>query len=473
MIFFRRRRSRQASAGIMEQMVRKTRESNIYGSIVSRLLRANAWGSLQKVIFKLHPTDLGETLGLLSSAERRTILPHILKAGKLGKTLLEMPENVRLEILLTMEDSLVVRVIDELPSDEAAEILGVLQRERSERIIGQVPDRFSRRRLQQMLSYTEDVAGSMMQMEFLAMPETDTVDDAISVIRRRYRDLPIFYLYTLDQESRLSGVISFRQLLLADGGEPLERIAKHEVVKVYENEDQATVAKLVYRYDLLAVPVVNSKNRMVGIITVDDVMDIMEDEVSEDIYKLAGSNIEELVYGDRIFKISQIRLPWLIVSIGTGLMTAFLIGLFDHTLETVIALASFIPVITGMSGNIGTQAAAITVRGLATGRLLPGNMVRNVWKEIRIGMMLGAVCGLLVGCVGAMGFANPFLGIVVGAAMICGMSFAALSGSFMPMIFAQWNIDPAVASGPLVTTLNDCVSTTIYLSTATLMLGYL
>ncbi|MBN1878546.1 magnesium transporter [bacterium] len=457
----------------MNQVIKKTRDSQVYSSIVSRLLRANAWGSLQKVILKLHPTDLGETLGQLSLADRRTILPHILKARKLGKTLLEMPENVRLEILQAMEDALVIKVIDDLPSDEVVEILNVLPRDRVETIVTQVPDRFTRRHLQQMLSYTPDAAGSMMQMEYLALPETDTVEDAVAMIRRRYRDLPIFYLYTLDPESRLSGVISFRQLLLADGNQLLGRIAKRDVVKVYVNEDQAAVAKVVFRYDLLAVPVVNSKNRLVGIITVDDVMDIMEDEVSEDIYKLAGSDVEEMMYGNRIFRISRVRLPWLIVSIGTGLMTAFIIGLFDRALETVITLTSFIPVITGMSGNIGTQAAAITVRGLATGRLLPLNLFNNVWKEIRVGWILGSICGLLVGCFGGLGFGNMSLGLVVGISMMCGMSFAALSGSLMPMIFARWNIDPAVASGPLVTTLNDCVSTTLYLSTATILLDYL
>jgi len=199
----------------------------------------------------------------------------------------------------------------------------------------------------------------------------------------------------------------------------------------------------------------------------------MEDEVSEDIYKLAGSDVEEMMYGDRIFRISRIRLPWLLVSVGTGLLTAVIIGLFEETLEAVIALTAFIPVIAGMAGNIGTQSSAITVRGLAVGRLIPTALFAVVWRELRVGVILGLFCGALVGTISGIWFGHPALGFVVGLSMISGIAFAATTGALMPMLFTRIDIDPAVASGPLVTTLNDCISTIIYLSVATAMLGYL
>lgn len=457
----------------MTRKIRLKRDEQVYMKIIIRLLHAGAYENLQRVIAKLHPSDLAAALVQLPSSDRRLLLPHILRGRKLGPTLLEMHEDIRTELVRSMDDDLLARMITNLPSDDASELMNSLIRDRAESIIASVADPFNRRRLRQILSYTPDVAGSMMQTEFLALPEKETVSEAISLIRRSYRDLPIFYLYTLDEENRLSGVVSFRQLLLTDGDKQLSLITRRDVAKVSVEDEQSEVARLVYRYDLLAVPVVDSKNHMVGIITVDDVMDVMEDEVSEDIYKLAGSDMEEMMYGDRIFRISRIRLPWLLVSVGTGLLTAMIIGLFEQTLEAVIVLTAFIPVIAGMAGNIGTQSSAITVRGLAIGRLLPTNLISVVWREMRVGIMLGIACGVLVGGISGFWLGKPAIGIVVGLSMISGIAFAGTTGALMPMIFSRLNIDPAVASGPLVTTLNDCVSTIIYLSVATGMLDYL
>lgn len=457
----------------MARTLRQPMDSQVYNKIVSRLLHAGAWDNLQRVITKLHPSDLAEVLQSLSSANRNVLLPRLLKSHKLGATLLEMHEDLRVEVVSAMDETLLAQLIVDMHSDDASEFMQSISSDRLETIVQKIPDQYARRKIRQVLSYSPDTAGSMMQTEFLALPETQTVSEAVSMIRGKYRDLPIFYLYTLDDESRLSGVISFRQLLLSDDHQTLTEITRRDVAKVFESEDQESVARLVNRYDLLAVPVVNSKNRMVGIITVDDVMDVMEDEVSEDIYKLAGSDVEEMMYGDRIVKISRVRLPWLMISVTTGLLTAGIIGLFEHTLQAVIVLTSFIPVIAGMAGNIGTQSSAITVRGLAVGRLLPTNLPGIVWREIRVGIILGLTCGLLVGFIGGLWFGSTALGMVIAVSMISGICFAATTGAFLPMLFARLNIDPAVASGPLVTTLNDCVSTIIYLSIATGMLSYL
>lgn len=450
--------------------IAQKKDLNLYVKAVQRLIRVGAKGNLRKVIGKSYPSDLGTILEHIGKNDRRMFLPLIFEGRKLGETLLEVNEELRRILLSELEDAMVARLVLELSSDDAADLLEILPKERIENILNTIKMPSVKRQLLRLLSFEPNTAGSIMQTEFLALPELETAANAIIIIKRRYREKPIFYLYTVDDENRLSGVVSLRQLLLAEENCQLKSLANQHVIKVNVDEDQEKVAELAYRYDLLAIPVVDTKNHVVGIITVDDIMDVMEEEVSEDIYKLAGSNIEELVYGNRILKISKVRLPWLIVSVFAGLITAFIIGLFHNTLTTMLALASFIPVITGMSGNVGTQTSAITVRGLAVGRLSVFTIGKTVFREMRVGILLGIVSGLSVAIIGYFWHHTIFLGVIIAVSMIAGMAFAAVSGSLMPLLFQKFGIDPAIASGPLVTTLNDCVSVSIYLSVATILL---
>ncbi len=451
----------------------KKHEMSLYAKAVKRLIRAGARSNLRKVIAKVHPSDLAAILEQISPNERQEFLPLLFQGKKLGWTLIEMYEGSCLEILEELEDAMIARIVAEIPADDASDLLELLPQERTEVILTKIDEPYLRKQLEHLLTFSPSTAGGIMQTEFLALPETETVEDVVELIRRRYRESPIFYLYTLDGEDRLAGIVSFRQLLLAQDEWSLSQISSRNIVKVHVDEDQEEVAQLVYKYDLLAVPVVDSKNRMVGIITVDDVMDVMEEEVSEDIYRLAGSDSQEMVHGEKILRISRVRLPWLLISVVTGLLTAGIIGLFNETLETVIVLTSFIPVIAGMAGNIGTQSSAITVRGLAIGRITTHSLWSSVFREMRVGVVLGIICSLIVGLASWLIIGNYAIAAVVGISMFIGVSFAATTGTMMPILFARLNIDPAVASGPLVTTLNDCVSVIIYLGFATMLLKYL
>lgn len=453
--------------------IAQKRDSSGYVKAVVRLIRVDARDNLLKVIAKAHPSDLATILEQIEVNDRRELLPLILESHKLGQTLIETVEDLRHEIIQEMEDSMLSRLVKELSSDDAVDLLESLEPERVESILACIPDPSLRKQLQNLLSYPSGTAGSIMQTEFLSLPETETVGNAIAIIRRRFRGRPIFYLYTVDEENRLSGVVPLRQLLLAEEEWSLDHIAHRNVIKVGVEEDQEKVAALVYRYDLLAVPVVDSKNNLMGMITVDDVMDVLEEEVNEDAYKLVGSDVEELMYGNRIFKISRIRMPWLIVSVATGLVTALIIGIFSGTLEKVIILAAFIPVITGMSGNVGTQSSSITVRGIAVGRITPHTLIRTVFREMRVGFILGCISGILVSVIEYFWMSSPVMGLVIFISMLTSMTFAATTGALMPMLFARFGIDPAVASGPLVTTLNDCTAVTIYLSISTLLIRFL
>ncbi len=445
----------------------------LYTKAVLRLIRVGARNNLRKVISKSHPYELARLLEGIGPAERRELLGLTYEGGKLGHVLLELVEDMRIKILNDLEDPMIMRIVSELSTDDAADLLEILPRDRYDRILNSVRDPFLRRQIRQLMSFDSSTAGGIMQTEFCALPETDSVGRAVEMIKQRGRESPFFYLYTLDEDHRLSGVVSLRQLLLSENEQTLGSIANKQIVKVCLDEDQERIASLVYKYDLLAVPVVDAKNHLVGIITIDDVMDVVEEEASEDIYKLAGSNVEELMYGNRILKISRVRLPWLIISIITGFLTANVIHFFNSTLAQVISLAFFIPIITGMSGNVGTQSAAITVRGIAVGRIGLQVFTGTVLREMRVGFTLSLVCGGLVGLAGWLWLGNPTLGLVIASAMICGITFAATTSSFMPILFSRLGIDPAVASGPLVTTLNDCTSITMYLGIASLLERYL
>jgi magnesium transporter len=283
----------------------------------------------------------------------------------------------------------------------------------------------------------------------------------------------VFYVYVINDQQQLVGVLSLRQLLTVTPDTPLRDIMTTEVISVGTGMDQEEVAQQVARYNLLAVPVVDDNNRLVGIVTVDDVIDVLREEATEDIYKMAGTSEEELLYGDRSLKIARLRLPWLITSLFGGVATGYLMWLFKATIEQIIALVTFVPVITGMGGNVGGQSSTIVVRGFATGRIDFSTLRQVFFKELRVGLIMGLVCGVVVGLVALMWHHNPYLGVVVGLAMIAAMVVAASMGVLAPSFFKKIGIDPAIASSPFVQTANDISGILIYFGTATLFLRLL
>jgi magnesium transporter len=310
-----------------------------------------------------------------------------------------------------------------------------------------------------------------MVADFIALAEDTTAKEAIEALQKEYSDVEMpFYLYVVDDYGKLVGVSSLRQLVLVLPETPLRQFMTTDVFSVQTDMDQEEVAKIVARYDILAVPVVDDTNRLVGIVTVDDVIDIFRREATEDILKMAGVG-EEFVETKSVLKSTRIRLPWLFASCVGGIMAFFIIGKFEGSLAKIATLAAFIPVIMGMGGNIGTQSSTIVVRGIATGRI----DIRDFWsvllKELTIGVILGVIYGLLIGTVAQMRYSMGALAISVGLAVLSSMTVAALVGSLVPMAFARIHIDPAVATGPFVTTAIDIISVTFYFMIATVLLG--
>jgi magnesium transporter len=327
-------------------------------------------------------------------------------------------------------------------------------------------DRESKEEVETLLGYAPDSAGGIMTTEFFSLPHNLTVEEAIENIRSREDVEMIFYLYLVDEAGRLVGVVSLRQLLLARAGAPLHSVMTRRVMKVTTDANQTTVAMLVDKYHLLAVPVVDADDVLVGMVTVDDVIDVMEEETTRDMLKMAGTSESETLTHSA-FKIAWIRLPWLLAAFVGGLAATGVVGAYHEILAEVLVLSAFLPVVMGMAGNVGVQSATVAVRGLATGAIDVRDTVPVVFKEFRVGVLLGCFYGVILGIYGWFMHNSLALGEVVGLTILGNMTGAALLAVLLPMLFQRIKVDPAVATGPFVTTAIDILGVLNYFVIAT------
>ncbi len=391
-------------------------------------------------------------------------------AEKSAYVLSELDHATGAKLLEQLDKETITEVLQEMPYDDAVDIIRNMPEEVADELLSIMHDEASEE-IEQLLQYGEDTAGGIMATEFFALGEDVTVREAIEALQQADDLEMVFYVYVINDQQQLVGVLSLRQLLTVPPATPLNQIMATEVISVGTGIDQEEVAQQVARYNLLAVPVVDDNNRLVGIVTVDDIIDVLREEATEDILKMAGTSEDELLYGLQSLKIARLRLPWLITSLFGGVVTGYLMWLFKATLEQIIALITFVPVITGMGGNVGGQSSTIVVRGFATGRIDFSTLRAVFFKELRVGLIMGIVCGLVVGLVALFWHHNPYLGLVVGLAMVTAMTVAASMGVLAPSFFKKIGIDPAIASSPFVQTANDISGILIYFGTATMFLN--
>ncbi|MCP3176852.1 MAG: magnesium transporter [Desulfuromonadales bacterium] len=439
---------------------------------VRKLIRRGAYPNLTKVIAKTHPVDIAHLFRYLDLKEQRILFNLIEEAETAAYVLSELEHSVGAQLLEQIETETITEVLQEMPYDDAVDIIRNMPEELAEEILNIMQDEHSEE-IEQLLRYDEDTAGGIMSTEIFSLSQDLTVKKAVESLQQAEDVEMVFYLYVTDEHNHLVGVLSLRQLLTVPPSTLLKDIMIRDVISVRTDMDQEEVALLVAKYNILAIPVVDDGNKLMGIITVDDVIDVMRQEATEDIYKMAGASEEELLYGYKSFKIARLRLPWLVTNLFGGVVTGYLMWRFKATLEQVIALISFIPVITGMGGNVGGQSATIVVRGFATGRIDFSTLRQVFFKELRVGMIMGAVCGLVVGLVAFIWHHNVYLGLVVGLAMVTAMTVAATMGVIATSFFKKIGIDPAIASSPFVQTANDITGILIYFGTATMFLRYL
>ncbi|WP_022668436.1 magnesium transporter [Desulfospira joergensenii] len=452
----------------------QTEQLKILNTSIKRLLRRGATRQLIKIIDKTHMADLSIVFKELSGLNRKKLFELIHDPEKIGLLFSEMDETVFLEFVKNVEFEKLVRVFDHMPSDDAAELLGLLDEELSDQILSKMKKEESDN-VEQLMSYGEDTAGSLMVTDFVALEEDVKAREVIEALQNKYLDVEMpFYIYVVDGYGKLVGVSSLRQLVVVQPDKPLKEFMATDMVSVKTYTDREEVARLVSKYDYLAVPVVDDENCILGIVTVDDVIDILHEAATEDMLKMAGVG-EEYIETQTVLRGSRIRLPWLLASCLGGVAAFFIIGGFEDSLAKFAGLAAFIPVIMGMGGNIGTQSSTIVVRGIATGRINIQDFSRVVSKELAVGLILGVIYGTLIGLVARFSFmAEPFswsLALAVGLAVLSSMTVAALVGSMVPLALEKFHVDPAVATGPFVTTSIDIVSVYCYFRIAKLFLG--
>jgi magnesium transporter len=437
---------------------------------VKRLLRRDATTRLRKIVKKTHAADLSLVFHSLSIPNQGRLFNLIDDIEIKGEVFSNVGEDTVLNLIEDLNLDDVVEILDLMPKDDVADLLGRLPVEKSDVILEMMKKEGSEE-VEGLLHYGDDTAGGIMVPDFIALREDTTARAAIESLQEEHLDVEMpFYLYVVDANGKLIGVSSLRQLVVVPPNTPLKDFMTTDVFAVKTDMDQEEVAKIVARYDILAVPVVDDTNQLVGIVTVDDVIDIIREEATEDILKMAGAG-GDFVETKSIFKNIKMRMPWLFASCIGGIIASFIIGYFQESLSKLAYLAAFIPVIMGMGGNIGVQSATITVRGLATGRL----NIRDIWsvvsKQLMVGLILGLLYGIIVGLVAQLKYSRELFALSVGIAVLCSMTMAALAGSLVPMTLAKINIDPAIASGPFVTTAIDIISVTLYFIIATTLLG--
>ncbi len=438
---------------------------------VRRFLHRGAITNLENMIAKMHPADVAKVIRHLPTpGEKRTIFELVKENRARAEILSEIDGESVSHVLEDRAEKEIVAILRELPSDDLADILAALPEGRRAELLKAVKDAGSD--VEQLMRYPEETAGGIMTTEFLALRQEMRVHEAIAHLQAASLKKMVFYLYVTDEEGRLVGVLSLRQLLMVPPSTVLRDLMTTGVISVSTDTDQEEVARQVARYNLLAIPVVDREQRLVGIITFDDVIDVIREEATEDMLKAAGVE-EEVILNASSLSAVRFRLPWLLANLVGGLVSGAVLWWFRPTIQQVIALVSFIPVIAAMGGNIGLQSSTIVVRGIATGRIELADLRKVLAKEWRVGAMLGLVSGLLVAFVAGASHAGPMLGVVVGGAMFLTINLAALMGTLTPILLKKMNVDPAISSGPFVTSVNDISGSLIYLSLATGLLHFL
>jgi len=453
-------------------VVQRKNKHSMMVETIRKLLHREAWHNVNKIITKFYPADIAHLMRFLSEEEQHLLFSRITDTEKAAETLSELDISLASEIIIRLPEEQSIRILKAMSDDDKADLLAYLPEDISHKLLEKLGAEESQE-IETLLSYDDDTAGGIMTTEFFALSEDCNTAEAVEAIRRRGDEAEtVFYIYAIDQRGHLVGIVSLRKLILSQPEVKLRQIMNINMVKANINTDQEIVAQLVEKYNILAIPVVNDENKLVGIVTVDDVIDVIREEATEDIFRMVGTDATEMVYADNIWSIARIRLPWLLTNLLGGIATGYLIWLFKATLHQVLALVTFIPVITGMGGNVGTQSSSITVRGLATGRITLENTRKSIWREARIGITMGIICGLAVGLIALAWHQEAMIGLVVAIAMSASMTIAAAMGALVPMVFQRLKIDPAIASGPFVTTSNDIIGILVYMGTSTISLKY-
>ncbi len=440
--------------------------------ILRRLLASGMQARAQRLLGRMRPADRGPVLSGLTPPEIRTVVDLLFQQHRAASTLTELPPELLPQIFDALGDQRLADILARLELDDLVELVEWLDEERREGVLARLPDRIHAE-LRKMETYPPESAGRAMITRFVALEKSMTAEQAIDRIRSVAADSEsILYLYVVDDKRRLEGVVPIRQLVAGGPDRVMADLMIPDPISVRADADQEEVAQLVTRYNLLAVPVVDDENRILGVITVDDVIEVINEEATEDMYHLAGLSEEDRVFSPAHHAIRK-RLPWMLLNLAATFLAAWVVGLFERTLDEIVALAFFMPVVAGMGGNGGIQALTVITRAIALGELEFSSGLRAVGKEVTVAIVVGAITGLVSGFLAYLWQGNAYLGLVLFGTMLATMAVAGILGAAVPLTLKALGQDPAVGSGVFVTTLTDIFGFAAFLGMGTILLDRL
>ncbi len=432
------------------------------------LLKQEKHTELRALLENIHPSDIAVLIDHLQDEDRLTsflLLDDEIAADVLLKVNTETLDYVH--TALSAEE--LSRFVAKLQPDEATDVIAELSTEEQKQVISLLPKEDAEK-VSELLPYDQETAGGIMNTNFMDVSKDATVEEALGEVRQVLPDSSASdFVYVTDQKNHLVGIISLRTLIISEESEKIEDIMNRKVIAVSVHDDQEEVANMVSKYDLLVVPVVNEHSVLKGIVTADDVMDVIQDEATEDIMRMAGTDVTESPFTSPT-KAAMRRLPWLYVNLGTAFVAALVVGLFRETISSVIVLAVFMPIIAGMGGNAGTQTLAVVVRSIALGEVTLGDVRKILIKQMLVGILTGVGVGIFSTAMAYLWNGNFFFGLLVGTSLIINLFVACAFGALIPLTLKRLKIDPALASSVFLTTLTDCTGFFIFLGLATIFL---
>jgi len=439
--------------------------------LLRKAVRAGPPARVHRLLDKLEPVDIAPLLDELSPAELRVVVQALTETSRLADTLDLVPDELLPEVLQNLDDRGIATILERFDADDATHLAHRLEDQRRDRVLALVKSERAEL-IVRLMSYSQDSAGGRMIPSYLAVLQETTVGEAIHHIRQAGGDVPLFYLYVVDKAQTLVGVASLGQLVKASDETPVKQLMVTDLVTVGPDADQEEVARVVAQRHLLAVPVVSPGGQLLGLVTIDDVIDVLEQEATEDMYRMAG-----LSEGDRVFSPPHRsllkRLPWNAVNLVTSMIAATVVGLFEDTIAKLVALATFMPVVAGIGGNTGNQTLTVVIRGIALGELEFSSAIKAVAKELVVGITIGLLMGTTVGAVAVLWKGNVMLGAVIAMAMVANLFVAALAATAIPLTLKRFGLDPALGSTILVTMCTDVFGFLSFLGLATLFMRWL
>jgi magnesium transporter len=439
----------------------KTEINSAYIEELIALIDNKKLSKLDEIIAKLHVADIAEIIEYLSNDHAKYFYNLIANEEDSAAVLIEIEDDTRENLLQDLSaKEIAEEVIENLATDDAADVIGELSEDKKEEVLSHIEDIEHASDISDLLSYPEDTAGGLMEKELIKVNENWNTVQCLKEMRKQADNVKTVYtIYVVDDNNKLLGLMSLRRLLVTERATAIKDIMFTDIISVKATEENEDVSNIMQKYDLVVLPVVDDSARLLGRITIDDVMDVAKEEAEKD-YQMASGISEDVESSDSIWELTRARIPWLLIGMLGGLFGAKIIGIFD--LERNFELAFFIPLIAAMGGNVGIQSAAIVVQGLANDSLKMENMFQKLLKELGIGLLNGIICSLIIlGATFLLGYSIE-LSITVSVSLLAVIVFAALFGTFIPLTLKKYNIDPALATGPFITTVNDVLGLFIY-----------